>query len=371
MISVRLLFAIVVLVFVSSLGSGIAVYRKATGELIRAQEQKFLALMQVRQSELAEYLDSVREETRFWARNRIMRQALLEFTAAWKQLEGDPETVLQRLYIEENPYPTGAKDNLEFAPDGSEYSAVHARYHYWLRTFLLHRGVYDVFLLDRDGNLVYTSFKEYDYATNLLTGRWKETDLGRAFRVVRDNQFPSFVTFFDFAAYEPSHGTPASFTASPVLADEGTFLGMLAFQIPAARINDIMQATAGMGESGETYVVGEDLLMRSDSRFSAKSTTLETTVDTETVHLALAGRTGLQTTLDYRGIPVLSAYGPLEFEGTTWSVMSEIDESEVLEPTVRLRRFALLAGAGVAVLVSAALVGLALFTRHSERARPR
>ncbi len=38
MISVRLLFAIVVLVFVSSLGSRIAVYRKATRELIRAQE---------------------------------------------------------------------------------------------------------------------------------------------------------------------------------------------------------------------------------------------------------------------------------------------------------------------------------------------
>jgi hypothetical protein len=52
MISVRLLLAIVVLLFVSSLGSGIAVYRKATRELIRGQEQKFLALF-TRHSERA------------------------------------------------------------------------------------------------------------------------------------------------------------------------------------------------------------------------------------------------------------------------------------------------------------------------------
>jgi methyl-accepting chemotaxis protein len=167
----RLLAVIVVLVFVSSLGTAIAVYRKAAEQLIHVEEDKFLALMQVRRGRLAEYLDSVREETRFWARTRMMRAALQEFSAAWKQLGDDPEAVLQRLYIEENPYPEGERDNLEFAADGSAYSAVHARYHYWLRSFLLHRGVYDVFLFDADGDLVYTSFKEADYATNVLTGR--------------------------------------------------------------------------------------------------------------------------------------------------------------------------------------------------------
>jgi hypothetical protein len=51
-----------------------------------------------------------------------------------------------------------------------------------------------------------------------------------------------------------------------------------------------MQVTAGMGETGETYVVGEDLLMRSDSRSAEKSTVLETRVDTESVGLALWAR---------------------------------------------------------------------------------
>jgi hypothetical protein len=72
-ISIRLLALIVMLVFVSLLGTGIAVYRKAAEELIHVEEDKFLALMQVRRGRLEEYLDSIREETRFWARSRIMQ----------------------------------------------------------------------------------------------------------------------------------------------------------------------------------------------------------------------------------------------------------------------------------------------------------
>ncbi len=342
--------------------TGWVAYRLSEEIHVYAVSDKFTALMNVRRERLLEYLESVVEETRFWNNNRIMRAALMEFSGAWKEMAQDQEATLQRLYIHENPYPTGMKDNLEAAPDGSRYSVVHARYHYWLRSFLLHRGVYDVFLFDPDCNLVYTSFKELDYATNLVSGEWKDTDLGRAFREARDNPFPSYVAFFDFAPYGPSHGDPASFFSSAVLADDGTFLGVLAFQIPTDRINAIMQATAGMGESGETYLVGEDLLMRSDSRFSEESTTLETSVDTVTVHKALAGGTGLEITPDYRGIPVLSAYGPLEFKGVTWAVMSEIDEAELRAPLERIRGRIALAG-----LLSAGVAGILLIVLVARR----
>ena len=76
--------------------------------------------------------------------------------------------------------------------------------------------------------------------------------------------------------------------ASPVAAIAAR-LGVLALQLPSDTIAEIMHFTAGMGDSGETYLVGPDLLMRSDSRFTEDSTILETTVDTGTVKLALAG----------------------------------------------------------------------------------
>ena len=356
--SLRGVIALLLATLASATVAGLAVYLSASSELRAASDDKYLALMHVRRNALHEYLRSVLEETRFWNKNRVMRSALVEFAAAWKELS-EPETTLQRLYIDDNPFPEGEKDNLEYATDGSVYSEVHSRYHYWLRSFLLHRGVYDVFLFDPNGNLVYTSFKERDFATNLVTGEWKDTDLGRAFRKARENPYPSYVAFFDFSPYGPSHGAPASFFASAVLDDAGTLLGVLAFQIPADRINEIMQVTAGMGESGETYAVGTDLLMRSDSRFSEEPTTLKTRVDTRTVSLALDGESGMDVVADYRGVPVFSAYGPLDFEGVRWAVMAEIDEAEVQQPVARIRNWVLLAsiiGAPLATLLG--LVGI-------------
>ena len=80
-------------------------------------------------------------------------------------------------------------------------------------------------------------------------------------------------------------------------------------------MNSIMQVSAGMGETDESYIVGSDYLMRSDSRFSEESTILVSEVKTATVDAALDGQTGVRTIADYRGIDVLSAYGPLDFLG--------------------------------------------------------
>jgi methyl-accepting chemotaxis protein len=342
-----------------SVGTGFALYRTGAQELEAANEERFTALMQVRRDALTAFLESMLEETRFWNKNRVMRQALVEFSITFDELGPDVEAELQRLYIDENPFPAGRRDNLERAPDGSRYSQVHARYHYWLRSFLLHRGVYDVFLFEPDGDLVYTSFKERDFATNLNTGEWKDTDLGKALREALDNPFPSYVAFFDFARYPPSGGTPSSFFSSTVLDDDGTLLGVLAFQVPYQRLNEVMQVRAGMGETGETYLVGADLLMRSDSRFSDESTTLKTRVDTATVHLALEGQEGFQITDDYRGIPVYSAYGPVEFEGVRWAVLAEIDVAEAQRPAATLQRtWAVASGLGALVFAAAVLLGL-------------
>ena len=70
--------------------------------------------------------------------------------------------------------------------------------------------------------------------------------------------------------------------------------------------------------------------MRSDSRFSEASTTLEERVQTETVKLALSGATGVQFTLDYRDVEVLSAYTRVDLDGFSWAVMAEIDRAELL-----------------------------------------
>ncbi len=319
--------------------------------LIGAQEDKLLALKASRISALSNYLESIEQDLSSLSRNDYVRQALIDFQNAWYLIpEGDKTQYLQAKYIEENPNPTGSKEELDFATDGTDYSRLHAKYHPWFRHFLRQRDYYDIFLFDTKGNLVYTVFKELDYATNLNTGEWKDTDLGNAFRAALSD--PSQQHFFDFKPYAPSHDVPASFISEAILDDEGKVVGVLTFQMPIARINNVMQVSAGLGETGETYIVGADQLMRSDSRFSEESTILKTKVPAKTIEAAMNGEDGVQIVEDYRGVPVFSAYGPIDFAGTRWAVLAEIDEAEVLKPIRKMELYILLATLGAIAFVT-------------------
>ena len=342
---------VIVALYAVALASGLVVYGKAADEVLSGERELFSTLLRLRRAQVSVYLNTMIEETRFWAQNRIMRQALREFSSAWEELGDGAQSQLQRLYVTGNPFPRGERDNLERADDESAYSEVHQLYHYWLRSFLLHRGVYDVFLFDRTGDLVYSSFKEADYATNVVDGPYRDTDLGRAFREARDNPFPSFVALYDFASYGPSDGAPAMFTASPVLADDGKLVGVIAFQIPPDGINRIVREV-GMRETGKTFLLGPDLKLRSRTRFSETDTMLATSVDTETARLALAGEEGQRIARDYRDVPVLSTFSPLRVDRIQWAILSELDEWEYRAAASAIRNRMLVVSLGAATLAS-------------------
>ena len=198
----------------------------------------------------------------------------------------------------------------------------------WPGEFVSGRGYYDFFLIDLDGNIIYSVEKEQDYATNLRKGAYRSSGLADVFKRVTANTRDPRVAFSDFSRYAPSNDDPAIFAAKLIVDEQDEPLGVLALQLPTDTIKDIMHFTAGMGESGETYLVGPDFLMRSDSRFSADSTILATTVDTATVRRALEGESGVAYTPDYRGIEVLSAYDYIDIDGIRWAVMAEIDATE-------------------------------------------
>ena len=338
---------------------GIMAYSTSSSKLYEAAQGKLIALREARKTALTDYLKTIQQDLAFQSTNPTVLKALTEFTAAWQEFGKNQTATLQRLYIKDNPHPTGKKENLDKAKDDSTYTKVHGRYHPWFRTFLRQRGYYDVFLFDTKGNLVYTVFKELDYATNLNTGQWKDTDLGNVYRGALANARPGAVTFFDFKPYAPSAGAPASFIASPVFDAGGKLIGVLVFQMPIGRINAVMQAKAGMGKSGETYIVGKDLLMRSDSRFSKESTILKRKVNTEGAKLGLAGKSGVVEGPDYRGTPVVSAYAPLDFQGARWVLLAEIDVEEVLAPVVELRNLLLLITLILLVVVAAVAIWMA------------
>jgi diguanylate cyclase (GGDEF)-like protein/PAS domain S-box-containing protein len=120
---------------------------------------------------------------------------------------------------------------------------------------------------------------------------------------------------------------------------------VLMVKLPANGVNEIMHFRSGMGRTEESYAVGEDHLMRSDSyldpdRFSVRASFAEPRrgrVDTEAVSAALKGKTGHGLNADYRGVPAFSAYKPLYLDDFRWAVISEIDKSEIVEKIEKLK----------------------------------
>lgn len=200
---------------------------------------------------------------------------------------------------------------------------------------------YDLFLINTNGRIVYTVKRESDLGVVIPESNLKDSSMGDAFAQVQTRE----TTLSDFAPYAPSRGEPASFAMAPLKDKSGQTLGYVAFQIPLAKINHVLQERAGMGKTGETYLVGGDKLMRSDSYLDPANRSVVAsfanpaagTVDTVASREALAGKTDTKIIKDYRGVSVLSAYTPVEMGDTTWALMAEIDVAEAFAPVNALK----------------------------------
>lgn len=304
----------------------------------------------------------------------------------------DESLALQYHYISSNPNPLGEKHKLDYSDDGTTYSAAHRMYHPPIRDFLEKFRFYDIFIADPEtGDIVYSVFKELDYSTSLKDGPYANTGIGRAFKAANAANNHEFIKLDDFAPYLPSYDAQASFIASPIF-DNGQKIGVLIFQMPLDTINNIMTygeawKKVGLGESGETYLVGEDFKARSMSRFLMEdskgylelmrgvglSESVLNKIENQNSNIglqeirtdgsrnALAGNTNFEIFADYRDINVLSAYAPIDILGLNWAILSEIDEEEAFRPVAELRNKIITSAITVFVIMLVAVVIVAVW----------
>lgn len=413
-LGIKITLAFFLVAFLSMLVIGVISYREARTALEQESFNRLTAVREMKSDQIEDYFQLIHDQLITFGEEPLVVNAMKEFKAAYNSIDRElgvdqrelaamqeqnrryleknfmlrlnsnlekaakiedemavkPEAViLQNLYIVNNPLETGSKHKLDNADDKSSYSDAHRRYHYLFRDFLEKFGYYDIFLIDDStGNIVYTVFKEVDFATSLVDGPFRETNLAASFSAARKGLDKESVHLVDFAPYHPSYNQPASFISCPVF-DNGEKIGILAFQLPIARINDIMTskqdwANVGLGSTGETYIVGEDFTLRNQSRFLIEDSanyfkmlkdigTPDTTLNrirtfgstvglqevrTEGTREAIQGKSNSRIFPDYRGVSVLSAYKPLQILDMNWVIMSEIDEAEAFAHVHELRR---------------------------------
>jgi len=236
----------------------------------------------------------------------------------------------------------------------------------FLELYVNEYNYYDLFLINPTGDVVYTVSKEGDFGENVLTGTLRNTPLAEAFDQAARN-----TAITDFQWYSISE-EPAAFISKSVIDQDRKTIGVLVYQISLESINAIMQERSGMGETGETYLVGEDKLMRSDSFLDPQNHSVVASfknpstgsVNTEAVRRALSGQSGVDIIKDYNGNPVLSAYNPIQVDGFTWVILSEQDESEAFASVDQLTMLILIISIVTVVLI---LIIAFLFANSIER----
>ncbi len=418
---------LVILLLLASFASiavvGYQGFRSARDALNEAIYNELTTLRAAKTQQVQAYFSDIHDQVLAFAENRTIIEALNEFRTAYNlaqyesisavqqqqlaeyyrrefiprlkdRMGGEPEVRhylpddsgaawLQYHYLVANPNKVGRKDELIRAEGNDGYYAqVHERYHESLRSLIKKFGYYDLFLIDPEsGNIIYSVFKETDFATSLLHGPYASSNFAHLIKEVMRTKERGRVRFQDYDIYIPSYGAPAAFVAVTVF-DGRDIAGILALQVPSDELNDVMTSNrewelSGMGETGEVYLVGRNHLMRSDSRFLIQdrerylqmlreigmpddeiqriekndTTILFQPVRGETVDLALSGKTGTREVVDYRGVPVMSSYAPLRVHGMDWVILSEMDIAEVNRPIDRFRRH---------VMVSATILGVVI-----------
>jgi methyl-accepting chemotaxis protein len=370
-IAQKLPLALVGSALLVSAGVGIASYLIGSATVDQMSQRQLQTVATERANEFKTYLESIEGDLINSAIAESVQTTMRDFGIAWGMFStqkpvADPVATLRGDYIERNPNPAGQRQMLDAseAIKKNNYDFLHSKVHPNFRRQLDAKGYSDLYLIDKDGNLLYSVMKQDDYATNLNAGQYAESGLGEVYRTAMTFAEPGQVAFADVGAYAGSGGAPSAFLATAIFDPRKKLIGVMAIQMPIAPINQMMQNNANLGATGESFFVGTDHLLRNDSTFSSVDDSLTTTYDNPIVNAALAGETASGVTTDYRGMRMLATATPVEFNGAKWAMVTTIGEDEAFAPIAGMRDMIL--GIGAVLLLIAAGGGM-LFARSVSR----
>ncbi|UYO99430.1 methyl-accepting chemotaxis protein [Oceanotoga sp. DSM 15011] len=289
------------------------------------------AIKTIKKNQIETYFEEREGDLKVFSENDFVINALLEFKENFKN----------------------------YGIDSQEWKDSEKKFGEYFSKYLEEYNYYDIFLISENGDIVYTVIKETDFGKNVEDYIIKNTGLNKVFY----GSFNGF-SIIDFEWYDISN-EPAMFIAVPIKID-GNFEGSVVFQISLKAINHIMQERTGMGETGETYLVGSDNLLRSDSYLKPDTYNVKNSfenpdkinIKTDASKNALNGQNETKIIMDYLGNEVLSSYSSVNVLGLNWAIIAEIDTQEAFKSinTINFITYTILGLGFVIILIVAIFI---------------
>lgn len=302
-------------------------------------------------AEIASNLRQTASFLRVFATSPATREAFFTFSAAFAGLSADERAALAARYAGEEAIAAPLRSTAEPLAD-SGYDLHHTLHHRHIRRALLESGHRDALFLDRMGNIVYSVRKRPDFATNVLTD-YPRSVAAKAFVSAFANSTPNTVTFSDIGIYRPFGANPTGYLGIAVPDETGVAAGAILVQIQDPNFAAAIRRAPALGESGEVLIVGEDYVLRNESRF-VNAEPLTSRIQTEGVRRGLEGEKETFLYDDYRGNRVIAAVMPIDALDVRWAIVAKTDLREIFQGIAGQLAIDFAIGVLLAALIAAA-----------------
>lgn len=210
---------------------------------------------------------------------------------------------------------------------------------------------HDLFLISIEGDIKYTLKKEDDFHTNLIDGKYSQSELGKAFREVKASEK---LIFSNFRYYEPSQ-KPAAFIIAPIFKED-ILIGYFAVQINGEKLYEMIQQNYGLGGSGESLLatkIGNKALFVTPLRYK-KDAAFNYYIEIGSqngipIQKAVQGESGTGYYVDYSGHEILAVYGYID--KLNMGLVVKVDTKEAYIGIVELKKYFLLLNATIFILL--------------------
>ncbi|OUS30291.1 hypothetical protein A9Q99_07415 [Gammaproteobacteria bacterium 45_16_T64] len=216
---------------------------------------------------------------------------------------------------------------------------------------------YNLFLINTEGDIVFSIIRERDFATNLLTGPYKSTQLAKTFigsSTLLETKVSTFSPYLpsQWRMHEELPGLGqerhSAFVAAPIFVGN-TLLGVLAFQLHSNDYYHLSGNYAGIKRSGEIVIskrvnnnaiVIAPLRRNPDAAFNVKIP-LDGMV-AKPIQWSVTGNKGSGLSISYEGTEVFAAWRYIpELE---WGIVIKVEAAEAFASANSLKRQFLIVG---------------------------
>lgn len=245
---------------------------------------------------------------------------------------------------------------------GRAYKAAHSRLAVRLDTFRDAYDWQDVYVIGSNGRVLFSSVGSPDLGRSLKAGELASSAAGKAFNVSLSTEG----AYIGDMKVQESLGHPVIPLAIAMPKKSGVVMAFLTHEVVselASSRQDKADKPEGQYKTLAVKVFGRDGILRSD--LSNKLSVHESMKNNRRFHSdaitkGAEGVSAIQLSENESGTKVMTAFGPFDYGGVRWNIVSEIEEAEAF---ASLDRFLLLIG----ILAIALAVSILLFSVLSAR----